>query len=59
MTVINIYLSGGYGEYGTAEAVATAIRLLKPERLKDQLCFRTMRAISALRYNQSFEVKFQ
>jgi hypothetical protein len=58
MTVINIYLSGGYGEYGTAEAVATAIRLLKPERLKDQLCFRTMRAISGLRYDQSFEVKF-
>jgi hypothetical protein len=59
MTVINIYLSGGYGEYGTTEAGATAIRFLKPERLKDQLVLRTMRAISALHYDQSFEVKFQ
>jgi hypothetical protein len=59
MTVINIYLSGGYGEYGTAEAVATAIRLLKPERLKDQVVLRTMRVISALCYDQSLEVKFQ
>jgi hypothetical protein len=56
MTVINIYAAGGYGAYGSGAAVDMAIGLLKPERLKDQLCFKTEAAIRRLRFAGSFEV---
>ena len=42
------YMSGLYGEVGTKEAEETCIRLLLPERLKDQFCFRTEQSIRAL-----------
>jgi hypothetical protein len=57
MAVINIYLSGGYGSYGSKQAVDTAIGLLKPERLKDQLCFKTEAAIKRLKFAGFFQVE--
>jgi hypothetical protein len=59
MTVINVYLSGGYGDYGSDAAVNMAISLLKPERLKDQVCFRTAKAVERLTFKGSFEVTIQ
>jgi hypothetical protein len=56
MTVITVYIAGGYGEYGSASAMDMAIGLLKPERLKDQLCFKTKKAIQRLQCIGSFEV---
>lgn len=48
--VITTYLNGLYGEVGSRRAAETAIGLLLPERLKDQFCFRTEKAVSCLRF---------
>ncbi len=48
--VITAYLNGLYGEVGTESADEIAIRLLMPEKLKDQICIRTQKAISRLSY---------
>jgi hypothetical protein len=58
MTVLTIYLAGGYGDYGSADAIATAIRLLKPERLRDQLCIKTAAAVQRLEFTGYTEVPF-
>jgi hypothetical protein len=55
LTVINIYLAGGYGDFGSTGAMDIAISLLKPERLKDQFCFKTPQAVERLRFAGSFE----
>lgn len=46
--VITTYLNGLYGEVGSEIAADTAIRLLLPNRLKDQYCFRTEKSVAAL-----------
>ena len=46
--VITTYLNGLYGSLDSPESARTAIRLLLPERLKDQYCFLTQHAISCL-----------
>lgn len=46
--VITTYLNGLYGEVGSKDAEDTAIRLLMPDRLMDQYCFRTDAAVAAL-----------
>jgi hypothetical protein len=56
MTTLAIYLSGGYGAYGSAEAVDMAIRMLKPERLKDQICLKTERAVEKLQFLDAYEM---
>jgi hypothetical protein len=56
MTTLTIYLSGGYGAYGSSEAADMAVRVLKPERLKDQICLRTERAIKKLQFLDAYEV---
>ena len=45
---ITAYLSGAYGEMDDDRAVSFAISLLRPERLTDQLCFRTERSLANL-----------
>jgi hypothetical protein len=47
---ITTYLIGGYGEIGTDSADAICIGQLIPERLKDQYCFRTEKAMESIRY---------
>lgn len=44
------YISGIFGEIGTPNADNICISLLIPERLKDQYCFRTERALKNLAY---------
>lgn len=48
--VITAYLDGAYGEPGSKSADAIAISLLEPEKLKDQYCFRTQKAIDLLEF---------
>ena len=54
--VITAYINGLYGEVGSDEADTTAIRLLKPEKLSNQLCFRTENAINSLTFVSGEEV---
>ncbi len=55
-TVINAYLLGIYGEIGSDKAGNIAISNLEPENLKDQLCFKTDKAISKLNFVKSEKV---
>ncbi len=50
------YLDGLYGEVGSERADRICIGLLLPERLKDQFCFRTVKALAALKYEGSERV---
>lgn len=52
-TVINAYLLGLYGEVGSEPAGNTAISNLEPENLKNQLCFKTERALKKLSFIKS------
>ena len=46
--VLTAYINGLYGEAGSVQADETAIRLLLPNRLSDQICFRTEASLKAL-----------
>ena len=46
--VITTYLNGLYGPLESEEAVDAAVRLLLPDKLKDQYCFLTQRAVDLL-----------
>jgi len=46
---LEAFLSGLYGDIGSPESARVAIGLLKPERLSDQICFRTERSLAMLK----------
>ena len=48
--VITGYINGIYGPVGTNSADSIAISLLMPEKLTDQICFRTQEAMDLLQY---------
>lgn len=50
------YIDGLYGEAGTERADSICISLLLPERLQDQFCFRTQKAIKTLKFEGSERV---
>jgi hypothetical protein len=54
---IMLYMSGGYGTVGSSQAENTCISLLLPERLKDQYCFRTEKALSCLTFLWQRKIK--
>lgn len=56
--VITLYLAGGFGETGSKNADRMACRLLLPEVLTDQLCFRTERALACLEYKNSEVISY-
>ncbi|MDR1013560.1 MAG: DUF3990 domain-containing protein [Coriobacteriales bacterium] len=56
MTTLSIYLLGGYGAYGSSEAVALAVGQLKPQRLHDQVCLKSQAAIGRLVWVTSHKV---
>lgn len=47
---ITAYLDGLYGTIGSESADDICISLILPERLQDQFCFRTDKALKTLRY---------
>ena len=53
---ITAYMAGVFGEVGTKAADDICISLLLPERLQDQFCFRTDRAIRSLTFVESEQV---
>lgn len=53
---ITAYLDGLYGEIGTQGADRICISLLLPDRLKDQYCFRTDKALKTLIFKGSEQV---
>lgn len=53
---ITAFIGGVFGDVNSERAMDTAISLLLPERLKDQMCFRTERALRALQYQGYKEV---
>ncbi|MDR3295591.1 MAG: DUF3990 domain-containing protein [Clostridiales Family XIII bacterium] len=46
---ITFYLNGAYGEIGSKDAVAAALRQLRPEVLEDQICLKTQSAVDCLK----------
>lgn len=56
-STINIYITNGFGLMGSTRADNFCIGLLIPERLKDQFCFRSKRAIACLKYIKSESIE--
>ena len=54
--IITAYMAGIYGTVGSERAAQLCISLLLPERLKDQYCFRTSRALETLPFMESDKV---
>ncbi len=52
-TVITAYMGEAYGPVENAAAIENAIRLLLPNKLEDQYCFRTDTSIAALEFVRS------
>lgn len=50
------YMSNFYGEMGSESADNMCISLLLPEKLQDQFCFRTEKAVSKLQFLKSEKV---
>lgn len=48
--VITAYINGLYGEIGSETADKMAISLLMPERLTNQICFRTKKSLKTIKY---------
>lgn len=53
---ITTYMAGGFGEVGTKSAEDICIGLLFPERLQDQFCFKTDKALKCLSFVESEQV---
>ena len=50
---LQLYISEYFGNPGTKEADDAAIKQLLPNRLQDQLCFRTEDSVSSLQFVRS------
>ena len=51
-----LVVNGAFGEVGSDEADALCIGRLLPERLKDQFCFRSDKALGALEFVQGEKI---
>ena len=56
--VLNAYLNGAYGKVGTKSAVSTAVKMLIPERLKNQICLKTDKALEKLIFKEAEVTEF-
>lgn len=54
---INAYLIGAYGQVGSEEAIKQTIKMFKPNKLNDQICFKSKRSLKLLRYIKTVEVR--
>lgn len=55
--VITAYMNGFYGKIGSDEAYQTAIRFLLPNKLSDQICFRTKKALASISFQKYKTIK--
>lgn len=53
---ITAYMAGTFGEAGTKTADDICIGLLLPERLQDQICFRTDKALKCITFIESEQI---
>lgn len=53
---ITAYMAGVFGEVGTPSADNICIHLLLPERLENQYCFRTEKALGCLTFTGSEQI---
>ena len=53
MRAITAYPGGVFGELTDKMAIETAVRLLRPNELKDQFCFLSQRAVQCLTYKEA------
>ena len=58
-TTIIAYMGNVFGEMGAESADRVCISLLIPERLKDQFCFRSEKALSKLQFLKSDKVALE
>ena len=58
-TTIMAYMGNVFGQMGSEQADKMCISLLLPERLQDQFCFRTEKAISKLHFLKSEKVALE
>lgn len=49
-TTLTAYIAGAFGKMGSAEADEFCIKQLLPNKLKDQYCFKTEKAIKCLKF---------
>lgn len=56
---LTLYIGGAFGSPGSAEADDMAVRLLLPEVLTNQLCFRTENGIDCLEWICSEEIPYE
>ena len=54
---ITTYMAGGFGVVGTKSAEDICISLLLPERLQNQICFKTNKALRCLAFVESEQVE--
>lgn len=55
---LQLYITGAFGEPGTKQADSIAIATLLPDRLENQFCFRSPRAIECLSFEGSDRYEF-
>lgn len=55
--VINAYMSGAYGEIASKDAINIAVKMFKPQNLKDQICLKTVNALSFIEFDDYMEIK--
>lgn len=53
---ITAYMAGVFGEIGTKSADSICINLLLPERLQNQYCFKTNKALNCLTFVESEQI---
>lgn len=58
-TTILAYMGNVFGEMASEQADRICISLLLPERLQDQFCFRTEKALSKLKFMQSEKISME
>ena len=56
--VITTYMNGLYGPVGSDRADDTAIGLLLPNKLTDQICFKTDKSLGKIKFVSSIECQF-
>lgn len=55
-TTLTAYIGGAFGEMGSAQADGFCIQRLLPNKLENQYCFRTKRALDSLKFIESEKI---